>query len=142
MPTYITNALKRLQYIPHTRPQFSSHQHVAPKYGRKGQQQFTPPPDLTKPLSTKATTHAQSIIGTLLFYARALDCTLHPALNDISSHQAAPTVLIQQRLQRVLDYVATMPQPSIRYNASDMVLHVDCDATYLVAPKARSQVAG
>ena len=41
-----------------------------------------------------------------------------------------------------MDYVNTYPNAYIRYYASDMVLHIDSDAAYLVAPKARSRVAG
>ena len=41
-----------------------------------------------------------------------------------------------------MDYVYTYPNAYIRYYASDMVLHVDSDAAYLIAPKARSRVAG
>ena len=41
-----------------------------------------------------------------------------------------------------MDYVYTYPNTFIRYYASDMVLHVDSDAAYLVAPRARSRVAG
>ena len=41
-----------------------------------------------------------------------------------------------------MDYVYTYPDAFIRYYASDMMLHVNSDAAYLVAPKARSRVAG
>ena len=41
-----------------------------------------------------------------------------------------------------MDYVNTYPDAYIRYYASDMVLHIDSDIAYLVAPKARSRVAG
>ena len=41
-----------------------------------------------------------------------------------------------------MDYVHTYPNSYIRYKASDMILHIDSDAAYLVAPKARSRVAG
>ena len=41
-----------------------------------------------------------------------------------------------------MDYMATYPNAVIRYNASDMCLHVDSDAAYLVLPKARSRGAG
>ena len=41
-----------------------------------------------------------------------------------------------------MDYLATYPNAYIRYYASDMVLNIDSDAAYLVAPKARSRVAG
>ena len=36
----------------------------------------------------------------------------------------------------------TYPDAYIQYYASDMVLHVDSDAAYLVAPKVKSRVAG
>ena len=36
----------------------------------------------------------------------------------------------------------TFPNVTLRYHASNMHLHVDSDAAYLVAPKARSRIAG
>ena len=41
-----------------------------------------------------------------------------------------------------MDYLNTHPHAYLRYHASDMVLHVDSDAAYLVAPKSRSRIAG
>ncbi len=41
-----------------------------------------------------------------------------------------------------MNYVHTYPNSYIRYKASDMILHIDSDAAYLVAPKAHSRVAG
>ena len=41
-----------------------------------------------------------------------------------------------------MDYVHTYPNTYIRFYASDMILDIDSDAAYLVAPKARSRVAG
>ena len=41
-----------------------------------------------------------------------------------------------------MDYVYTYPNTFIRYYASDMVLHIDSDAAYLVVPKSRIRVAG
>ena len=41
-----------------------------------------------------------------------------------------------------MDYAATYPDVKLRYFASNMVLHVDSDAAYLVQTGARSRVAG
>ena len=41
-----------------------------------------------------------------------------------------------------MDYTAAYKDTSIRYYASDMVLEVDSDASYLVLSKARSRYAG
>ena len=77
-----------------------------------------------------------------MYYGRALDNTILPALNKISSTQAQPTQKTKEKAQRLMDYLNTYPSAYIRYYASDMVLHIDTDAAYLVAPKARSRVAG
>ena len=65
-----------------------------------------------------------------------------PALNTIGTEQAKRTKQTEQKCHRLLDYAATYPNAFIRYHASDMVLHVDSDAAYLVMPKARSRIAG
>ena len=142
MPKYVDKALERLQYRPHTRPQFSPHEHIPPKYGTIGQQQPGTPIDLSAPLSPKETTKVQSTIGTMLYYGRAIDGSILPALNDLSSQQAKPTMETKRKLQRLLDYIATYYDASVRFHASDMVLRADSDAAYLVAPKARSRIAG
>ena len=41
-----------------------------------------------------------------------------------------------------MDYLNTYPDAYIRYYSSDMVLYINSDAAYLVAPKARSRIAG
>ena len=47
-----------------------------------------------------------------------------------------------KKVTQLLDYVATHSNAVIRFHASDMCLHVDSDAAYLVLPKARSRLAG
>ena len=46
------------------------------------------------------------------------------------------------KCKRLLDYVATFSQVFLRYNASNMILNIDSDAAYLVAPEAKSRIAG
>ena len=83
-----------------------------------------------------------SVSGTFLYYARTIDSTLLPALNELASQQAQPTYQTKLKAQRIMDYVATYPDAYIRYNASGMILTIDSNVAYLVAPKARSRVAG
>ena len=47
-----------------------------------------------------------------------------------------------KKAKRLLNYVATYPDAYLQFYASDMVLHVDSDASYLVLPQARSRFAG
>jgi hypothetical protein len=42
----------------------------------------------------------------------------------------------------MLDYLATRPDSTIRYHASDMVLHIHSDASYLSVSNARSRLGG
>ena len=84
----------------------------------------------------------QSIVGTFLYYARAVDPTILPAINDIASAQAQPTQQTNDKVTMLLDYMFTYPNAKLRFHASDMVLQIDSDAAYLVLPGAKSRVAG
>jgi hypothetical protein len=41
-----------------------------------------------------------------------------------------------------LDYLATHPDATIWYHASDMILHIHSDASYLSVSNARSRLGG
>ena len=64
------------------------------------------------------------------------------ALLEISSQQNAPTENTMKRINQFLDYMWTHPDAIIQYPASDMILNVHSDASYLSAPKARSRAGG
>ena len=63
------------------------------------------------------------------------------ALNDISSEQANATehMLKMQKIFRLCSYASFW---FFCFYASDMILHINSNAAYLVKPKARSGVAG
>jgi hypothetical protein len=42
----------------------------------------------------------------------------------------------------MLDYLSTHPDATIRYHASDMILHIHSDASYLSVSNARSRLRG
>ena len=142
MPGYVHKILDRLQHKPPSSPQYSPHAHVPIVYATKHTRQYATAPDTSPLLSPTATKYIQSVTGSHLYYGRAIDYTILPALNEIASEQANPTQKTKEKTQRLMDYVYTYPNAFIRYYASDMVLHIDSDAAYLVAPKARSRVAG
>ena len=64
-----------------------------------------------------------------------------PALNKIASEQAAPTKKTHLKFQRLLNYASAYWNAYIRYYPSDIILHVDSDAAYLVMPKVRSRIS-
>ena len=97
---------------------------------------------LTKKLNDKQERHIQKVTGKFLYNARSVYCIIMHALNELNIAASDPTEETQKDLEHFLDYVATHPEAQIIYRASDMQLKVDCDAAYLVAPKARSRAAG
>ena len=98
--------------------------------------------DNTKTLSAKEAKKVQAISGSFLYYGRAIDPSILPALNEISMQQSAPTEKVKAKCKRLMDYLATYPNAKIRYKASDMILQVDTDLAYLVLLKAQSRCAG
>ena len=81
-------------------------------------------------------------VGSLLFYARSIDSTFLAGLNTIAMQQTSATDNTLKRAEDLLDYAATHPNAKVRYRASDMVLQIHTDASYLSEPKARSRAAG
>jgi hypothetical protein len=49
---------------------------------------------------------------------------------------------MQAATNQMLDYLATHPDTTIRYRASDMILHIHSDASYLSVSNARSRLGG
>ena len=81
-------------------------------------------------------------MGSFLYYGRAVDPTILPAINELGLTQAKPTTKTKQAALMLLDYLHTHPNSTLRYHASNMILHVDTDAAYLITPGAKSRIAG
>jgi hypothetical protein len=64
------------------------------------------------------------------------------ALNDIATEQTAATEKTKTAAGQLLDYLATHPDAKIHFQASDMILHIHSDASYLSVSKARSRLEG
>ena len=81
-------------------------------------------------------------MGILLYYARAVDSTLAATLSYIASLQTKVTTKLKEEVKQLLDYCATHPNAGVQYYASDMVLNLHSDASYLSEPDGRSRVGG
>ena len=130
MLEYVPKALLTLQHImPSTRPQHSPHCCTAPVYGQKIQLAN----HNISPLLDKLGIHrVQQITGLFLYYSRSCDPTIIVALNEISNNQASPTEHTQKEdCDMLLNYLATHPDATIRYHASDMILSICSYAVYL-----------
>jgi hypothetical protein len=140
MPSYVKDALHKFQHQHTKKQQHAPFPWTPPTYGAKIQYVESEAPQPL--LSTKDTNIIQQIVGTFLYYARAVDCTMLPALNDLGSQQSKPTATTAKLIAQFLDYAATHPDAIIRYSRSDMILHIHSDASYLSAPNSRSRAAG
>ena len=64
------------------------------------------------------------------------------SLGSISVQQAKFTKKTYTDTLWLLNYAVTHPNDTIRYTASDMVLHINSNAFYLYEPRARSRAGG
>ena len=139
MPSYIHNFLKQLQFSS-TNREHAPHKYNIPAYGQKIQ--YAREADTSQPLTKEEKHKIQQIIGSLLYYGRAVDPTILVALGSIASQQNQPTETTAAAVTKLLNYVSTHPNATIRYHKSDMILHVHSDASYLSEPQARSRAGG
>jgi hypothetical protein len=140
MPRYI---IKQLQKYKHASPPWPQHCPFSPEPKRYGNDAQRPlPEDTSSPLSKDDIKHVQRVIGSILYYARAVDLTVLMALSTIASEQAKGTESTMEKTKQLLDYLATHPDATIRFPASDMILNIHSDASYLLAANAHSRACG
>jgi hypothetical protein len=140
MPGYIEQTLQRFQHPIPKRPQHSPHAWIAPDYGAATQ--WAIDADTSPLLESTDLKTLQQILGTLLYYAQAVDNTMLVAISTLASVQAQGTQATMDAAIHLLNYCATHPDAVVQYKASDMILHVHSDASYLSVHGARSRVGG
>ena len=140
MPGYIKNVLHKYHHEPSHHKQYSPYPYQHIIYGQKVQKPT--PLDNTPALNTQDTKYVQQLIGALLYYARAIDCTMLVTLSKLSHMQSKPTQFTLRLIHHLLEYCATNPDAIIRYTPSDMILKIQSNSSYLSEPKARSRCGG
>eukprot|EP00804_Cyclotella_cryptica_P002988 CCRYP_005998-RA/>CCRYP_005998-RA protein AED:0.39 eAED:0.39 QI:0/0/0/1/1/1/2/0/315 len=120
MPGYKAKALKQFQHKTPSEPQHS--------------------PFPTKPINYGAKKHYAMPLST----APLLDKKGKKFIQQvaIASQSAAPTQDTMIQTLQLLDYLATQEEAVLTYHASDMILAVHSDASYLSEPHARSRAGG
>ena len=111
MPGYIQHVLHKYHHNPSQRKQYAPYPYQQIIYGQKVQKPTAI--DNTPALNDKDKKYVQQVIGALLYYARAIDCTMLVTLSKLSHMQAKPTHLTLQLIQHLLDYCATNPKATI-----------------------------
>ena len=140
MPGYIKKKIQEYGHIVPDRVQTCPYAPEPTTYGAKAQAPLAP--DTTPRLDAKDVKRVQKIVGSILYYARAVDMTVLIGLSSIAVEQTIATTKTMGRCHQLLDYLATNAEAKIRFYASDMVMNVHSDASYLSETKARSRTCG
>jgi hypothetical protein len=139
MPGYVSNVLRKFQLDATTHLQHTPSRYITPVYGAKTQYATK---DETPPLTAKQCITIQKVTGSVLYCAREVAPTVLMPLNDITTEQTKAPEKSQAATNQLLDYLATHPDATIRYHASDMILYIHSDASYLSVSNARSRLGG
>ena len=137
MPGYIEKTLKRFKHDHPGKAQNSPHPHKITRYGTKVQ--YADDEDTYTPLNTDEKKYIQALTGTLLYYGRAVDSTILPALSSLASKQNKPTQKTMETAKQLLDYCASQEEAIITYKSSKMILNVHSDAGYLTKRKREAE---
>ncbi len=140
IPAYVAKQLLWYEHPHPTKPQHCPYNPNPIKYGQDNQ--ATDPINTSPKLDKANKKRIQQIVGSFLYYARAVDPTIVMAISDITSQQAAPTEDTDNHLNQFLDYMATHPDARIQYCTSNMILNVHSNASYLSAPNPCSHAGG
>jgi hypothetical protein len=104
--------------------------------------QFVSDETISPALFDKDVNKLQQLMGTLLFYARAVDPTLMMSINVLASEKSIATEITADKVIKLLNYCNTHPETKIRYHASYMILHIHSEASYLSENDAKSRTGG
>jgi hypothetical protein len=100
------------------------------------------PPDKSPKLNGKGVKRVQQIIGSILYYARAVDTMVLKALSLIAMEQTNATEKTMARCTQLLDYLLHNANAKVHFIASNMILNIHSDASYLLEAKAWSRACG
>ena len=104
MPGYIK---KKLQEYSHIMPKRLQTCPYSPKPKQFGTEEQAPLPANTTPkLDVKGIKHVQNNVGSILYYARAVNMTVLMALSSIVVEQTKATERTMERCTQLLDYLA------------------------------------
>jgi hypothetical protein len=129
MPGYISSLHLKCKHPRPAKPRLPPYKCLPIAYGSK--LHITPDPDALELLDANCKRHVQEIVGSLLYYAWAVDNKLLVAISAIAVRQAKAAVATEQVVNLLLDYVATYPNDGIAYCASNIILCAHADAGFL-----------
>ena len=110
------------------------------KFGSKAQAPL--PPNASLKLDEKGIKRIQQIVGSILYYTRAVDMTVLAALSTIAIKQTKPTEQTMNRCIQLLDYLESNQNAKVRFHASYIVMNIHSEASYLSESGSQSRACG
>jgi hypothetical protein len=140
MPGYIKKKLQEYKHVKAGKMQTTPYTPAPKQFGSEAQRPL--PTDTSPLLDKKGIRRVQQIVGSILYYARAVDMTCLMALSSIAIEQTKATERTMERCTQLLDYLAYHSEAKVRFYASDMIMNIHSDASYLSETKSRSRTCG
>jgi hypothetical protein len=129
MPGYIKKLLLQYKHCMLSGPQHCPYAPAPKQYGAKAQAPL--PVDILPKLSPNEIKEIQRIIGSILYYAQAVNITVLMALSSIAIEQSKGTTNTMQKAKQLIDYLAMHPDATICFQASNRIMNVHSNAFYL-----------
>jgi hypothetical protein len=140
VPGYIKKLLQKYKHRIPAKPQHCPYAPAPKQYGAKAQAPL--PVDISQKLSPDEIKEIQRVIESILYYAHAVDITVLMALSSITIKQSKGTSDTMAKIKQLLDYLATYPDATTRFRASDMIMNIHSNASYLSESDAQSWACG
>ena len=137
---YVLKQLQKFKHKTTKRKQHAPSKFIPPTYGQKIKIAKKEPEH--NMLSDQDIKKLQRVIGAFLWYGRITDLTMLHALNSLASAQSKSATETKEAMEPFLNYYATHPDATVRFHASNMILKIHSDASYLSETQARNRVGG
>ena len=134
MSGYIERAQLRFRHVPSRLPEHSPHPWQRPNYGAKTQ--FVTVSNDAPAIDAVDKTRILEVLGMLLFFAQAIECTLLTAIGKLATEESQATNITMEKLTQLSKYCTAHPGATFRFTASNTTLSVKS------AVKGRSRAAG
>jgi hypothetical protein len=140
MPNYIKRKLQEYGHIIPTRLHSCPYHPEPRKFGTETQAPL--PPNATHPHDAVHIKRVQKNVGSILYYAWAVDMTVLLGLSLIAVEQTKATEGTMGQCINLLNYLATNQDAKVRFHASDMVMNIHSDPSYLSETTVYSRACG
>ena len=140
MPGYVTKALYKFHHTTPSKPQQLLFKFVRPNYGSTAL--YAPEPDISPLLSTsgKFACSKSSELSFITLALSTMPCSLHSI--RFLLFQSKATASTNHEITQFVNYAVTHPHATIRYNSSDIVLHVHSDASTFCGLNTKIRIGG